>query len=162
MSILKRICGDERLSLLNQAFELANLSYKRVGLQYPSAEFLFNKTFVWDVYLTNNKLVAFMGFKVTNFGLKAVVMASDKKLCSKLKLINLMNQLKNEGYYGEMSGTPAAIAHRLFIPVVHVSRVIEIMPKKEIYPIDNITYRRHISGLSVKEKQMFGVPFDKI
>lgn len=154
-----RVCGDARLPYLNQVFQVYCVAYASIGTHYKNPYELFDKTFLWDIELNNKNISAFMLYRMTEFGLKSVAMATDSSLKGKFQLINLLRMLGNEGYFGEMSGMPAVIAHKLNLPIVHVNRVESIL-KKKINPLSPVTYARHISGLNeVKEKTMFGVPF---
>lgn len=157
---IQRLSGIEREKFAMAAFIVCHYAYAEIGCQYNNSEHLLNESHVWDVAFEGSFLISFIAYKETPFGLKAVAIAADESLLSRLAAVQMMKRIGERGHYGEMSDTPAAIARKLNLPMVKVEKVKRILDK-EIFPLDDYVYSRRISGINeIKQKIMFGLPLD--
>ena len=152
---------DVPFSATSELFTTYLRTYEKLGthLKNPMELFEYNRWIL--VRDGDDKLVAFVIFKTTPWGLKLGVVGSDGSRRGKECLLALLTMALNvEGVYGEIS-PPLEDKLTNKIPLVSARTASKVL-EKDIEPeADGYHYRRDIKGIGSQTKLLVGRPAAK-
>lgn len=153
-----RYTGADREEHLDDVWAMVQKTYASIGVKVSSPNEILSKYDVWDLNIQEGRPIAFSLSHRTKFGFKVGLLGSDGSLEGKTVAVrNLRNNYNRDGYYTEVSHKVKDIVLASGAPVVCATYVSEVLGKP-IEPVDEISYRRNISGVGFVTKVMVGSP----
>jgi len=151
-----RIDPGERSDYQDQVWDMYTASYRAIGLIASSPSELMEFD-VWDMFMADDKPVAFSLAKHTRWGVKAGLLGSDGSSEGKSAVKHWITaRLKMARYYAEVSHAVERLSQGA--PVVCAVWVPKVLGKP-INPMpDGIHYERNIVGVGSATKMMVGNP----
>lgn len=153
-----RFTGADREDHLDDVWAMVQNSYVSIGVKVSSPSEILSKYEVWDLNMQEGRPIAFSLNHRTQFGFKLGLIGSNGSIEGKSVLArNIRTIFNRDGYYAEVFHKVKDIALASGAPVVCATYVSEVLGKP-IEPVDEISYRRNISGVGLVTKVMVGFP----
>jgi len=160
---------DFPLELKDQVFAVYENTYKQyinttknLLIPEPDGLFEYNRWILfYDDQDSDKKVISFLLFKTTNFGLKSGLTGSNGSYMGRKSVISFnINSFNSEGCYGEISDKleDAILKHVPIVDFVIAKKILTYLGKLDVVQKEDNHYSREIGNLGILTKIMVGIP----